>query len=977
MSQIIASTYELIEKLGSGGGGMVYLAQHLRLEKKVVLKADKRRLSTRQDLLRREVDILKELSHPHIPQVYDFFVEGENVYTVMAYIEGESLDKPLKRGERFSQAQVVGWAVQILDALCYLHSPTHGDPPKGFVHSDIKPANLMRMPNGRISLIDFNIALALGEENVIGCSAGYASPEHYGLDFSSKYESSSKYGPSSGYEASLNEEKEPPSEDDILTVTIAGPSDVQASGTPGISRSSSSSNSSRRRQAAPDVRSDIYSVGATLYHLLSGTRASRHAKEVVRLSDEKFSPQIVQIISKAMDPNPDLRYQTADQMRQAFLDLRKTDPRMVRWRKHRRRAAIVFPLLFLIGGLTAFAGLKRMQSMERWLKLAEYARTSLEEGDVEGAAAYALQIWSESTEQMIPEYVPGVQKVLTDALGVYNVSDGYKADKIIEFPSAPHYMALSPDGRNAAALCGKKVVVFDTSDARVTAELPAGDSAISELRYLDNRTLLYAGEDGMKAYDTEKKQELWTGKAASSICTSGDGKMAAGILEGETFATVYDARTGKEKCKVDFAGKSQSIGIKDNLFALNQEGSLLGVSFQDGSLQIYNLETLAYHPETPEKEMVVLRSDSGYQHFEGGFSGKYLAFAASGTEKSTFAVIDAEKGEEVGGFQSSEAAFGVQVDVGGIYVQSDHILVKVDPATGEQTPWAAADGNILHFATDGAHTVATSEDEMYFFNEDAQMLSYYKKEYTSDLLRIAGGTAVIASMDRPAARILRYESGAETEILSYEPDYRHDEARVSMDGSTWMLFSYDRFRIYGKDGIVVKDAELPDPDQVIDQQFVREERESCLEVRYDTGKVDVYSAKDGRLLRQVTEEAKGGLDEEFIVGGLRIESPLHGTPTVYDAKTGREVARLKEDTYLTYVTKVNDYIVTQYTTADGRHSGQLLNGRCEAVAELPYLCDVVGERLFFDLPTGCIRESRIYGMEELVDLAGREAGPDK
>ena len=95
MPQVIASTYELMEKIGSGGGGTVYLAQHLRLKKKVVLKADKRKLTVSQELLRREVDILKELSHPYIPKVYDFFVDGEDVYTVMDYIEGESLNKAL------------------------------------------------------------------------------------------------------------------------------------------------------------------------------------------------------------------------------------------------------------------------------------------------------------------------------------------------------------------------------------------------------------------------------------------------------------------------------------------------------------------------------------------------------------------------------------------------------------------------------------------------------------------------------------------------------------------------------------------------------------------------------------------------------------------------------------------------------------------------------------------------------------------
>ena len=77
MEKIIASTYEIIRQIGSGGGGNIYLANHLRLGKKVILKADKRKIDTKQELLRREVDVLKNLSHPNIPQVYDFFIENK------------------------------------------------------------------------------------------------------------------------------------------------------------------------------------------------------------------------------------------------------------------------------------------------------------------------------------------------------------------------------------------------------------------------------------------------------------------------------------------------------------------------------------------------------------------------------------------------------------------------------------------------------------------------------------------------------------------------------------------------------------------------------------------------------------------------------------------------------------------------------------------------------------------------------------
>ena len=180
MSRVIASTYEIREKIGSGGGGIVYLGYHLRLNKKVVLKEDKRKITTKPELLRREVDTLKNISHTYIPQVYDFIEENGYTYTVMDYIEGESFDKLLERGERFSQAQIIEWACQLLEALSYLHHC----PPHGILHADIKPSNIMLTPQNDIRLIDFNIALALGEEGAVavGRSFGYASPEHYGSD---------------------------------------------------------------------------------------------------------------------------------------------------------------------------------------------------------------------------------------------------------------------------------------------------------------------------------------------------------------------------------------------------------------------------------------------------------------------------------------------------------------------------------------------------------------------------------------------------------------------------------------------------------------------------------------------------------------------------------------------------------------------------------------------------------------------------
>lgn len=299
MVEVIASTYEIIQEIGSGGGGVVYLGKHLRLGKFVVLKADKRTLSTKSEVLRREVDALKNLSHTYIPQVYDFVEQDGTVYTVMGYIEGESLDKPLKRGERFSQARVVEWACQLLDALCYLHSR----PPHGILHSDIKPANIMLTPQGDIRLIDFNIALALGEEGAVrvGFSRGYASPEHYGIDYSG-----------------LSETQAATSDAETRMPTDPAATEV----------GSYSGSGNDRKMVSLDVRSDIYSLGASLYHILTGRRPPQDAREVQPItSDDGVSPAVASIIQKAMAPVPEHRYQTAAEMLWDFEHLHENDPR--------------------------------------------------------------------------------------------------------------------------------------------------------------------------------------------------------------------------------------------------------------------------------------------------------------------------------------------------------------------------------------------------------------------------------------------------------------------------------------------------------------------------------------------------------------------------------------------------------------------------------------------------------------------------
>ena len=159
----------------------MYKAWHKRLQKHVVIKELKHTLFITEESRRNEVEALKNLKSAHLPQIFDFLSENERSFTVMEFIEGESLGTLLKRQEKFNQYRVIEWYGQLATALVELHE-------FDICHGDIKPSNIMLTPGGDIRLIDFNIALALGEDGAIsvGRSFGYASPEHYGLDFSSE-----------------------------------------------------------------------------------------------------------------------------------------------------------------------------------------------------------------------------------------------------------------------------------------------------------------------------------------------------------------------------------------------------------------------------------------------------------------------------------------------------------------------------------------------------------------------------------------------------------------------------------------------------------------------------------------------------------------------------------------------------------------------------------------------------------------------
>lgn len=1026
MPEMIASTYELTKKLGAGGGGTVYLANHLRLGKKVVLKADKRAVTTRPELLRREVDVLKNLSHPYIPQVYDYFVEDGTVYTVMDYIQGESLDKPLKRGEKYPQPQVIKWAKQLLGALSYLHSPTHGDPPRGYVHSDVKPANLMRTPDNDIYLIDFNIALALGEENVVGCSIGYASPEHYGLDFSSYYDTatSTSRGRSRVKESGSRMKKEAPDKTEILqpsnkteVMENLGETEllepiVEKERMPGsrlgaerkASPSSAGGSSFSGKVIIPDVRSDIYSVGATLYHLLSGKRPARNAMEVEPLSEEDFSPQIVAIISRAMNPNPDLRYQAADEMLDAFLHLHENDARMRHWKRNSRITAVLFSVSILFSVAVSFVGLKRMQTAQAQLTLAEYSANALKEGDVSRAIRLALEAVPDGKNLLEAAVRPQSQLALTEALGVYALGDGFQPLDTLELPAAPFGLVVSPGGTRFAVAYAYEAAVYDMESMEKMAVLPIQESAYSDCCFIGENQLAYAGPQGVSIYDLDRQEILWTGRPGTTLAISADGKRVAAVNRREDEITVYSTEDGGETFFVELSGRHMRMPANDiyanpndDIFTLNGDGSILAVSFSDGGLALLDMGN-------PGNALTVYEK-SEYSHFQGGFYGQYFAFAAGGDGESVFGLIDV-LGDTEPLFFDSGNEFLLEAGERGIYLAEGNLLVKIEPVPGTeggvaQRELARTDNvNITAFSVGEKYVLAAADDGSFsFYNSGANLSSRETTEGNRDFVAMVGDYAIVGSRNEPTLRLLRLESHPEAQLLSYDARYRHSEARVSGDGRTAMLFDYEGFRIYDMAGNLLAEEQLPDGAEIYDQQFGKkladslqpndfsgqgnslgedgslgegnalEESSSWLEVTWYDGTRRYYSAADGSLLLEEKGEApEKDLLEEFYTDQYRIVSGLHSAPEVYNRKSGRMVATLEPDSYLTYVTQVREYILTEYISTEDERYGILLDNKLGKIAILSGLCDVMGDMLVFDYGSGDLRYSKLYSLEELVGM---------
>ena len=267
---VLQDRYRIVSRIGRGGMGAVYEAIDLRLDHTVALKQT---LTDNEELWRqfeREARLMAQLNHPVLPRVSDYFTEGKRAFFVMQFVEGSSLSEIIARHPGPLPPQsVVAWADQLLDALIYLHSHE-----RQIIHRDIKPHNLKITPAGKIALLDFGLAKSQ--------QAG-VTPAELG---NSVIGYSPRYAPLEQFQ-------------DLGT-------------TP---------------------QSDIYALGATLYHLLTGVRppdALARATALVSSQPNPLQPaheinksiglELSAVLSRAMEQNPHQRYRSATEFRE---DLRR------------------------------------------------------------------------------------------------------------------------------------------------------------------------------------------------------------------------------------------------------------------------------------------------------------------------------------------------------------------------------------------------------------------------------------------------------------------------------------------------------------------------------------------------------------------------------------------------------------------------------------------------------------------------------
>ena len=312
---LLKKRYMIASPIGQGGMGAVYRAEDTLLSGRVCAikeiapdpDLDPDLLRQLQEQFRQEASVLARLDHPNLPKVSDYFSQRGREYLVMDYVPGHNLREIIEdaRNEKrfLKEAQVLDWADQLCSALSYMHQQ---EPP--ILHRDIKPSNIKLMPSGLIKLVDFGLVKLM-------------------------------------------------TSDESRTVTV-----VQGQGTAAYTPLEQYGGD----DAHTDIRSDIYALGATLYHLLTGrspaTARERFLNPQVlirpRSINAHISPQVEEAILLALALHPNERPASVEAVRAKLhrsVLPSSLQPVVLTSREWRKSLARNLPLLITTGAMILVA----------------------------------------------------------------------------------------------------------------------------------------------------------------------------------------------------------------------------------------------------------------------------------------------------------------------------------------------------------------------------------------------------------------------------------------------------------------------------------------------------------------------------------------------------------------------------------------------------------------------------------------------
>jgi serine/threonine protein kinase len=260
VNQILHNRYRIMRQLGHGGMGAVYEAHDNVFDttcavKEIMLDLSKSSNPKQQEMLlrafEREAKLLAKIKHEAVPHVRDYFTQDSRQYLVMELVEGKDLGDLLEeRKMPFPLEDVLRWMEQLLDGLDYLHTQ---NPP--IFHRDLKPQNLKLTPRGKIKLLDFGIA-----------KGGAETPNSTTINNQTFVAATLNYSPIEQIFRVLD-----PVFREVLTQRFEAR--IQAV-----------------MQQNADARSDLYALGATVYHLLTGFLPIDALKRTIEVWSGKKDP---------------------------------------------------------------------------------------------------------------------------------------------------------------------------------------------------------------------------------------------------------------------------------------------------------------------------------------------------------------------------------------------------------------------------------------------------------------------------------------------------------------------------------------------------------------------------------------------------------------------------------------------------------------------------------------------------------------